>query len=126
MWPTTTGFVGFAMLRPLEETHERAELLKYMSARLALVEGLERLEKDVAWRGLMAIKAVAEYARRVAQRISQRLAEDAELPRLTVSVGVAEYPRDGLTIEHLLNAADHALYEIKLHAASSSLTLSSS
>ena len=68
----------------------------------------------------------AEYARRVAQRISQRLAEDAELPRLTVSVGVAEYPRDGLTIEHLLNAADHALYEIKLHAASSSLTLSSS
>lgn len=68
----------------------------------------------------------AEYARRVAQRISQRLAEDAELPRLTVSVGVAEYPRDGLTIEHLLSAADHALYEIKLHAASRSLTLSSS
>jgi diguanylate cyclase (GGDEF)-like protein len=68
----------------------------------------------------------AEYARRVAQRISQRLAEDAELPRLTVSIGVAEYPRDGLTIEHLLSAADRALYEIKLRAASSSLTLSSS
>jgi diguanylate cyclase (GGDEF)-like protein len=68
----------------------------------------------------------AEYARRVAQRISQRLAEDAELPRLTVSVGVAEYPRDGLTIEHLLSAADRALYEIKRHAASSSLTLPSS
>jgi diguanylate cyclase (GGDEF)-like protein len=68
----------------------------------------------------------AEYAHKVAQRISQRLAEDAELPRLTVSVGVAEYPRDGLTIEHLLSAADHALYEIKLHTASSGLTLSSS
>ena len=68
----------------------------------------------------------AEYARRVAQRISQRLAEDVELPRLTVSVGVAEYPRDGLTIEQLLNAADHALYEIKLHAASSSLTVPAS
>jgi diguanylate cyclase (GGDEF)-like protein len=68
----------------------------------------------------------AEYARKVAQRISQRLAEDAELPRLSVSVGVAEYPRDGLTIEHLLSAADHALYEIKLHAASSSPALSSS
>jgi len=68
----------------------------------------------------------AEYARRVAQRISQRLAEDAELPRLTVSVGVAEYPRDGLTIEHLLSAADRALYEIKFHAGSSSRTLSSS
>ena len=68
----------------------------------------------------------AEYARRVAQRISQRLAEDVELPRLTVSVGVAEYPRDGLTIEQLLNAADHALYEIKLHAASGSLTVPAS
>jgi GGDEF domain-containing protein len=68
----------------------------------------------------------AEYAPRVAQRISQRLAEDAELPRLTVSVGVAEYPRDGLTIEHLLSAADRALYAIKFHAASSSPTLPSS
>jgi putative phosphoesterase len=51
------------------------------------------------------------------------LAEDAELPRLTVSVGVAEYPRDGLAIEHLLSAADRALYAIKFHAASSSLAL---
>jgi diguanylate cyclase (GGDEF)-like protein len=68
----------------------------------------------------------AEYAHRVAQRISQRLAEDAELPRLTVSVGVAEYPRDGLTIEHLLSAADRSLYEIKLRTASSSLTVSPS
>jgi diguanylate cyclase (GGDEF)-like protein len=68
----------------------------------------------------------AEYARKVAQRISQRLAEDAEVPRLTVSVGVAEYPRDGLTIEHLLSAADRTLYEIKLRAASSSRALSSS
>jgi diguanylate cyclase (GGDEF)-like protein len=68
----------------------------------------------------------AEYAGKVAQRISQRLAEDAELPRLSVSVGVAEYPRDGLTIEQLLGAADHALYEIKLHTASRSLAPSSS
>jgi diguanylate cyclase (GGDEF)-like protein len=68
----------------------------------------------------------AEYARKVAQRISQRLAEDAEVPRLTVSVGVAEYPRDGLTIEHLLSAADRTLYEVKLRATSSSLTLPSS
>jgi diguanylate cyclase (GGDEF)-like protein len=63
----------------------------------------------------------AEYAERVAQRISQRLAEDAELPRLSVSVGVAEYPRDGLTIEHLLSAADRTLYEVKLRAPSRSL-----
>jgi diguanylate cyclase (GGDEF)-like protein len=68
----------------------------------------------------------AHYAQRVARRISQRLAEDAELPRLSVSVGVAEYPRDGLTIERLLSAADRTLYEIKLRAASSSLAASRS
>jgi diguanylate cyclase (GGDEF)-like protein len=54
-----------------------------------------------------------EDARRVAQRISQRLTEDVEVPRLSVSIGIAEYPRDGLTIEHILSAADQALYNEK-------------
>jgi diguanylate cyclase (GGDEF)-like protein len=55
----------------------------------------------------------AEDARRIAQRISGRLAEDLEAPRLSVSIGVAEYPRDGLTIEHMLRVADQALYNEK-------------
>jgi diguanylate cyclase (GGDEF)-like protein len=55
----------------------------------------------------------SEDARRVAERISQRLAEDVEVPRLSVSVGVAEYPRDGQSIEHILSAADQALYNEK-------------
>jgi diguanylate cyclase (GGDEF)-like protein len=58
-----------------------------------------------------------ESATRVAQRISQRLAEDKEVPTLSISVGVAEYPRDGATIENLLSAADRALYEAKRHSA---------
>ena len=49
----------------------------------------------------------------MAQRVSQRLAQDAEEPRLSVSIGVAEVPRDGATIEHLLSAADQALYNDK-------------
>jgi diguanylate cyclase (GGDEF)-like protein len=59
----------------------------------------------------------SEDARRVAQRISQRLTEDVEAPLLSVSIGVAEYPRDGLTIEHMLSAADQALYDGKHHRA---------
>lgn len=59
-----------------------------------------------------------ESATRVAQRISQRLAEDVEVPTLSISVGVAEYPRDGSTIESLLNEADRALYEAKRHLPS--------
>lgn len=55
----------------------------------------------------------AEDARRVAQRISERLREDVEVPRLSVSIGIAEYPRDGASIEHILSAADKALYDVK-------------
>ncbi len=55
----------------------------------------------------------SEDALRVARRISQHLAEDVEVPRLSASIGIAEYPRDGLTIEHLLSAADRALYDDK-------------
>jgi len=55
----------------------------------------------------------AESAAHVAERISARLVADAEEPRLSVSIGVAEYPRDGRTIEHLLSAADQALYDRK-------------
>ncbi|HKV61646.1 MAG TPA: MASE1 domain-containing protein [Candidatus Acidoferrum sp.] len=55
----------------------------------------------------------AEDVRRVAQRIVQRLTEDVEVPRLSVSIGIAEYPRDGQSIENILSAADQALYNEK-------------
>jgi diguanylate cyclase (GGDEF)-like protein len=52
-------------------------------------------------------------ARQVAHRIAQRLAREADNPRIAVSTGVAVYPRDGKTIEALLSAADSALYDVK-------------
>ena len=55
----------------------------------------------------------ADAAWHAARRISQRLAGDAESPALSVSVGVAMFPRDGETIEALLGAADLTLYEMK-------------
>ncbi len=58
----------------------------------------------------------SEDARRVAQRISQRLSQDVEIPQLSASIGIAEYPRDGATIEHILSAADQALYNEKHRA----------
>ena len=67
----------------------------------------------------------AEHARRVAERISQRLSADVEIPRLSASIGVAEYPRDGLTIEHILSAADQALYNEKHRLAGRSMVTQS-
>ena len=56
----------------------------------------------------------------VATRITERLAADREHPKLSVSAGVAEYPRDGDTVEVLLGVADRLLYEAKPHVPSRS------
>jgi two-component system, cell cycle response regulator len=55
-------------------------------------------------------------ARQLAERISGRVAADRESPQLSVSVGVAVYPRDGATAEKLLTAADKELYRNKATA----------
>jgi len=49
----------------------------------------------------------------VAERIADRLVSDQENPRVTVSVGMAVYPRDGSTTETLLSTADQELYAMK-------------
>jgi len=68
----------------------------------------------------------SDHARRVAQRIAERLREDHEVPKLSASIGIAEYPRDGATIEHVLSAADRALYDQKHQVTSRSTAAKSS
>ena len=58
-----------------------------------------------------------EGARHVIRRITERLAEDADGPALSVSAGVAVYPGDGGTPTTLLSAADRALYSTKADKA---------
>ncbi|HTX16383.1 MAG TPA: MASE1 domain-containing protein [Candidatus Baltobacteraceae bacterium] len=58
-------------------------------------------------------EADADDARRVLQRIQERVASDGELPPFTVSIGAAVYPTDGGTRDALLAAADDALYRMK-------------
>ena len=55
----------------------------------------------------------ADAATLVAWRICDLLAKDGEEPALSVSVGVASYPKDAETIGTLLYAADRALYAMK-------------
>lgn len=57
--------------------------------------------------------AESKEAEQVANRISKRLHDDGEQPALTVSIGTATYPKEGLTLEELLGAADRALYKQK-------------
>ena len=50
----------------------------------------------------------------VALRVCENLACDGRQPRLSVSIGVAVYPKDGEKVEALLEAADAALYSVKV------------
>ena len=54
-----------------------------------------------------------EAANQVALRICASIANDGMEPPLSVSIGVAVYPRDGERIEALVRAADAAMYSMK-------------
>jgi diguanylate cyclase (GGDEF)-like protein/PAS domain S-box-containing protein len=54
-----------------------------------------------------------EPANSVARRICYGLANDGGEPKLSVSIGVAIYPKDGEKLNSLFGAADAALYVIK-------------
>jgi diguanylate cyclase (GGDEF)-like protein len=49
----------------------------------------------------------------VAARVEEWLERKADAPRVSVSIGVSEYPRDGTTLAALLRAADAGLYGAK-------------
>jgi diguanylate cyclase (GGDEF)-like protein/PAS domain S-box-containing protein len=49
----------------------------------------------------------------IARRICDSLANDGKEPKLSVSIGVATYPKDGGKVDSLLGAADAALYAMK-------------
>jgi diguanylate cyclase (GGDEF)-like protein len=55
----------------------------------------------------------AKEADAVGRRICERLSNDREEPRLSMSVGVAVYPEDGTTNETLFQAADRTLFKMK-------------
>jgi len=62
---------------------------------------------------LVLPEACNETAARVVLRIRERLAAETESPALSVSAGIAAFPKDGDTPEKLLGAADRALYAMK-------------
>jgi diguanylate cyclase (GGDEF)-like protein len=55
-------------------------------------------------------------ARIQAARLHEVLQADQETPPISVSLGVAVYPRDGETTHALLDKADIELYSMKGHA----------
>ncbi len=60
-------------------------------------------------------------AQQVAKRVRTRLEEESEEPRLALSTGTATFPGDGTSVSELLEAADHALYAMKLESKRDSI-----
>ena len=56
-------------------------------------------------------------AEQVAERIRNCLLRDAEVPQLSISIGVATFPKCGVTVQQLLEFADQALYAMKEHSS---------
>ncbi len=52
-------------------------------------------------------------AEQVAERVRNCLLEDEEVPQLSISIGVATFPKCGVTVQQLLEFADQALYAMK-------------
>jgi diguanylate cyclase (GGDEF)-like protein len=54
-----------------------------------------------------------DAAHEVARRVSEAIAKQEELPRLSASAGAAVYPQEGDSVLAILTSADHALYQAK-------------
>ncbi|MBZ5625446.1 MAG: MASE1 domain-containing protein [Acidobacteriia bacterium] len=63
--------------------------------------------------GMLLVETEGASALGVAQRVCEQLAAEKESPSLSASAGVAAYPEDGESVETLLQAADHGLYQMK-------------
>jgi len=87
--------------------------------RLANVLQLHSRSMDTAARyggdefALILPECGAELGHSIADRISERLANDGELPTQSVSIGIAVWPYNVTTVDAHLREADHELYEMK-------------
>jgi diguanylate cyclase (GGDEF)-like protein len=54
-----------------------------------------------------------DFARGVARSIKEHLEISTEEPKLTLSIGVATYSNNATSVQHLMDTADHELYEQK-------------
>ncbi len=54
-----------------------------------------------------------EAAEQVAERVRNCLIAEVEEPKLSISIGVATFPKCGISVQQLLEYADKALYAMK-------------
>jgi diguanylate cyclase (GGDEF)-like protein len=52
-------------------------------------------------------------AQQVVDRVRNCLEDDEEIPQLSISIGIATFPKSGVTVQQLLESADRALYAMK-------------
>ncbi len=98
---------GDEVLRSVAERLKRSIRSADTAARLGGDEFLVILGRNIEGR------AAREVARKLAEQIQQPIPWARQTIRLTASVGVAMFPKDGETPDDLMRVADTAMYAVK-------------
>ncbi|HKV26074.1 MAG TPA: diguanylate cyclase [Candidatus Acidoferrum sp.] len=72
---------------------------------------------------VVLIDSDSRMAEQIAARIDERVRNDGEEPRISVSIGMAVYPADGRTSQDLIEAADQKLYKQKRRVTSKNVSV---
>jgi diguanylate cyclase (GGDEF)-like protein len=99
-----------------EHGHQAGDLLLQEIARL--IRGCVRASDMVARYGgdeiaFLLPKAAKAEAESVAEKIRQQIEENCQTVGVTISLGLAQFPLDGISREDLIGAADELLYRAK-------------
>lgn len=89
--------------RALEAVADEDDLIARIGGDEFIIFVPRNVEKDL----------LRKKASKIIRTVSAEIVEPGKLVRITMSMGIAVAPNDGMTFEKLYENADHALYEVK-------------
>lgn len=116
-------FLDLNGFKPVNDTYGHGagdELLRLVAARLVSsvrdYDFVARLGGDefvILLRDVVDDEIIETISKRIIQEVSRAYWVDGRVVHVSTSIGITEYPRDGKTVNQLMERADQALYVAK-------------